>query len=345
KALKEYYANGGNYFRNPHLKAAFTFQNMYLGISPYDALATYSLIQYTELANGVWFPIGGLYRVIESLEAIARSKGVRFVYRTPVTRIDVEGDRATGVALPDGSRAAADVIVANADLPYAYRALLPDDGSADRLERLKYTSSAIMFFWGVDRLYPHMGTHNVLLCGDYRTSFDRIFRDKTLPDEPSFYVHAPTRVDPAAAPAGQDSLMVLVPVGHIDAGARQDLDALRYKARAAVLARLAKEGMGDLEKHLKFEASYTPEDWKSEFNLAKGAAFGLSHNFTQVGYLRPQNRHSKYRNLYFAGGSTHPGTGLPLVLISARLTTERILHEVGAPQRAFQPIASPAGAA
>jgi phytoene desaturase len=345
KALKKHYDNVGNYFRDPHLKAAFTFQNMYLGISPFDALATYSLIQYTELANGVWFPMGGLYRVIETLEAIAKSKGVRFLYRTPVDKIQVDGNRATGVTLPDGSSLPADVIVANADLPYVYRALLPDDGSADRLERLKYTSSAIMFFWGVDRLYPQMGTHNVFLCGEYRTSFDRIFKDKLLPDEPSFYVHAPARVDPAAAPAGHDTLLVLVPAGHIDDAAHQNWSALRDRARASVLARLAKEGMGDLEKHLKFEVSYTPEDWKSGFNLAKGAAFGLSHNFMQVGYLRPQNRHARYRNLYFAGGSTHPGTGLPLVLISARLTTERILIEVGAPQRAFQPIAAPAGAA
>jgi phytoene dehydrogenase-like protein len=139
--------------------------------------------------------------------------------------------------------------------------------------------------------------------------------------------------------------MVLVPAGHIDDAAHQNWSALRDRARASVLARLAKEGLGDLEKHLKFEVNYTPEDWKSGFNLAKGAAFGLSHNFMQVGYLRPQNRHARYRNLYFAGGSTHPGTGLPLVLISARLTTERILIEVGAPQRAFQPIAAPAGAA
>lgn len=139
--------------------------------------------------------------------------------------------------------------------------------------------------------------------------------------------------------------MVLVPVGHIDDRARQDWSALQTQARAAVLARLAQQGMRDLEQHLKFEVSYTPRDWQSRYNLAKGAAFGLSHNFMQVGYLRPQNRHPRYRRLYFTGGSTHPGTGLPLVLISARLTTDRILKEIGAPQPVLKPSLSAASIA
>jgi phytoene desaturase len=330
KALVKHYDNVGHYFEDPHLKAAFTFQNMYLGLSPFDAPATYSLVQYTELADGVWFPLGGIYRVIESLAAIAKAQGVRFLYNTPVNRIEVDGDRATGVVLQDGSFLGADVIVANADLPYVYSQLLPDSAEAQRLERLKYTCSAIMFYWGIDRVYPQLGTHNVFLAGDYRASFDRIFNDHLIPDEPSFYVHAPARTDPSAAPHGEDTLMVLVPAGHLDAGVAQDWDALRARARAAVIRRLAASvGIVDLEQHMKFEVSYTPRDWFSIYNLAKGAAFGLSHNFMQVGYLRPQSRHHRYGNLYFVGSSTHPGTGLPMVLLSARLTTERILKESG----------------
>jgi phytoene desaturase len=330
KALVNHYDNIGHYFQDPHLKAAFTYQNMYLGLSPFDAPATYSLVQYTELADGVWFPVGGIYRVIESLAAIAEAHGVRFMYNAPVKQIEVDGHRATGVVLQDGSRLSADVIVANADLPYVYSHLLPDSAEARRLERLKYTCSAIMFYWGVDTVYPQLGTHNVFLAGDYRTSFDRIFKDHLLPDEPSFYVHAPARTDPSAAPVGEDTLMVLVPAGHLDAGSPQDWDGLQARARSAVIHRLAAStGVDDLEKHLKFEVSYTPHDWLSIYNLAKGAAFGLSHNFLQIGYLRPHNRHHRYTNLYFVGSSTHPGTGLPMVLLSARLTTERILKEVG----------------
>jgi phytoene desaturase len=179
-------------------------------------------------------------------------------------------------------------------------------------------------------VYPQLAHHNVFLGGDYRASFDRIFQDHTLPDEPSFYVHAPARMDLGAAPDGQDTLMVLVPVGHIDEGTEQIWTDLSPRARATVLRRLDAElGITDLQEHTKFEICYTPPDWLTLYNLAKGAAFGLSHNFAQVGYLRPQNRHRRYRNLYFAGASTHPGTGLPIVLLSAKLATERILRDFG----------------
>lgn len=336
KALLKHYSHVSHYFQDSHLRAAFTFQNMYLGLSPYDAPATYSLLQYTELAGGVWFPLGGLYRVIESLVSIAQASGVRFVYNTPVKQIEVAGRRATGVVLPDGSRLAVDVIVANADLPYVYRELLPDAGVARRLDRMKYTSSAIMFYWGVNKVYPQLGTHNIFLAGDYRASFDCIFRDHTLPDDPSFYIHAPVRIDPSAAPAGADTLMTLVPVGHLDQDNSQNDEELRARARETVLRRLAEVGVRDLEEHMAFEVCYTPRDWQNGFNLAKGAAFGLSHNVWQVGYLRPHNRHGRYRNLYFVGASTHPGTGLPMVLLSARLTAERILQETRVSRPALQ---------
>lgn len=333
KALRKHYDNVGHYFRHPHLKAAFTFQNMYLGLSPYDAPATYSLLQYTELADGIWFPIGGMYRVIESLAGIAASLGVQFIYNAPVKQIEVAGDRAKAVRLEDGRRLEADLIVANADLPYVYDHLLPDRPAAERLARLKYTCSTLTFYWGVDRVYEQLGTHNVFLAGNYRASFDRIFKDHTLPDEPSLYVHAPARVDAGAAPPGHDTLMVLVPVGHLDDSTPQNWDALRDRARAATFERLAAIGINDIARHIKFEISHTAPDWQRMYNLSRGAAFGLSHDFWQVGYLRPHNRHQRYRNLYFVGASTHPGTGLPIVLFSARLTTERILRE--------QPLARP----
>lgn len=329
KALNKHYTNTARYFRDPRLRAAFSFQNMYLGVSPYDALATYSLLQYTELAEGVWFPRGGLYRVIESLADIAGGLGVHFRYSTPVTRIEVDGARTTGVLLANGEHLPADVVVANADLPYVYAELLPKDATVARLERKRYTSSALMFYWGItggqDAALHH---HNVFLADHrYRASFERIFRDLTLPDDPSFYVCAPARTDPAMAPSGGDSLMILVPVGHINERQPQDWTALMERARTAVFQRLAEIGVKDLSARIVFEETVGPQDYRTMLNLAKGSAFGLSHNFMQVGYLRPQNRHARYRNLYFVGASTHPGTGLPLVMLSARLVEERILSE------------------
>jgi phytoene desaturase (3,4-didehydrolycopene-forming) len=331
KALAKHYANTGRFFNDERLRAAFTFQNMYLGLSPFDAPATFSLLQYTELAEGVWYPMGGMYRAIESLTNIARKLGVQFIFDTAVQEIRVDKSRVSGVIADNGQEFTADVYVGNADLPYIYKELLPPNRTAKSLDRRQYTCSTIMFYWGVDQAYPQIAHHNVFLGGDYRGSFESIFKEHGLPARPSFYVHAPARTDPSAAPAGQDTLYVLVPVGHLDEGTRQDWDVMIARAREAVLQRLASDmGVHDLREHIKFEIVYQPRTWKERFNLEKGAAFGLSHNFMQVGYLRPQNRHRKFRNLYFAGASTHPGTGLPIVLLSAKLATERILEDMQA---------------
>jgi phytoene desaturase len=330
KALMKHYANTGKYFKDEHLKAAFTFQNMYLGLSPYDAPATYSLLQYTELAEGVWYPMGGMYAGIQSLTAVAEKLGVKFIYNAPVKKLETNRNKILGVDLEDGRRYTSDIFVGNADLPYIYKELLPNKADAKKLEDKLYTCSTIMFYWGVDKEYPQISHHNVFLGGDYKASFDQIFKDHTLPDEPSFYVHAPARTDPAAAPKGKDTLYVLVPVGHLDTRTEQDWDTMINRARQTVLTRLGNElGVTNLQSHIKFEIVYQPKVWKERFNLEKGAAFGLSHNFWQVGFLRPHNRHKQYKNLYFTGASTHPGTGLPIVLLSARLTTERILKEAG----------------
>ena len=331
KALGKHYRNTGRFFKDERLKAAFTFQNMYLGLSPYDAPATYSLLQYTELAEGVWYPMGGMYAGIQALVKVAEKQGVKFIYNAPVKKMNVEKGKITSAVLEDGRVMSADLFIGNADLPYVYDQLLPDRAEAKKLidEKL-YTCSTIMFYWGVDKQYPQIAHHNVFLGGEYKSSFDQIFNDHSLPKEPSFYVHAPARTDAASAPEGQETLYVLVPVGHLDENSKQDWDAMVNRARETVIDRLAKEmGITDLREHIKFEIIHTPKTWKEKFNLVKGAAFGLSHNFWQVGYLRPHNRHAKYKNLYFTGASTHPGTGLPIVLLSARLTTERILKEMG----------------
>ncbi len=329
KALSKHADSVNHYFHDQRLRAAFTFQNMYLGLSPYDAPATYSLLQYTEMGEGVWYPRGGLYKVIESLAAIADGLGVCFHYNTPVARIDVDGKRATGVTLASGDRLSADLVVANADLPYVYKSLLPDDGTARKLDGKKYTSSALMFYWAVEgERSPELLHHNLFLADHlYRASFDQIFRDLTLPNQPSFYINAASRTDPSVAPDSGDAIMALVPVGHIDDAHSQDWPALRQRARTTVLSRLDELGVKNIAGRMTPEALLGPEEYLKELNLAKGAAFGLSHDFLQVGYLRPHNRHARYGNLYFVGASTHPGTGLPIVLLSARLVAERISEE------------------
>jgi phytoene desaturase len=330
-ALVKHYKHIGKYFQDDRLKVAFTFQNMYMGVNPSQAPAIFSLMQYAEMADGVWYPKGGMYSIIEALMRIARKWGVQFFFDAPVEKIKVSGNRATGIVLEDGKEIPADMVIANADLPYVYGHLLPEDGYTQRLENKKYGCSALVFFWGLNKQFPQLKAHNLFIAEDFNESFDALFDGRTVADDPSFYIHAPVRVDPSLAPEGEETLMVAAPIGHLTEDGTQDWSAIRSQVRQRVLQRLTKEGISNLEDHIKFEICLTPQYWKNRYNLTKGSAHGLSHDLLQMGYMRPHNKHRKYQNLYFVGASTHPGTGLPTVLVSAKLVSERILKEAGVP--------------
>lgn len=327
KPLVPHYRHMSAYFKQPRLKAAFTFQDVYMGLSPFEAPATFSMMPYTELAHGVWYPQGGMSRIVQALVEIATQAGVEFEYGAAVERIDVNGTRARGVILEDGRHLQADVVVANADLPYVYQNLLPHDRYADRMARRRFSCSTISFFWGVDKPYPQLGPHTLFLADDYRSNFKSIVEKLDLPDNPSLYIHAPTRLDPSTAPAGEDTLIAIVPVGHLDDRGEQDWRLIRDQAREAVFKRLALRGITDLKAHIKFEVDYTPLSWRKRYNLMKGSTHGLSHTLMQLGYFRPHNRHARYHNVYFVGASTHPGTGVPTALVSARLVAQRIMDD------------------
>ena len=318
----------GRFFKDPHLKIAFTFQNIYLGQDPFTAPALFSLLPATELTEGSYVLAGGMYSIVEKLVSTAIDLGVEFRYNMPVDKITVEKDKARSIILENGDEIKAGIIVANADLPYVYRELLPDKKRSARIDGLKYSCSAISFHWALDKVYPQLGDHSVFVAEKYRESLDKIFDENSMSDEPCFYVHAPVGEDPTAAPANQDSISIIVPVGHLDDKNEQDWDHLKQVARASVIKRLKKQGMEDIEEHIKFEICFMPKTWDTELHITKGSVFGsVSHNIFQMGYFRPHNRHDRYKNLYFVGGSTHPGNGVPLVLMSSKLTTERIMKE------------------
>ena len=331
KPLVNHYRNMSAYFDDPRLKSAFTFQDVYMGLSPFEAPATFSLMPYSELAHGVYYPRGGMYSIVEALTDVAREAGVEFIFDSAVKQIDVNSTRVRGVILEDGQRIEADAVLANADLPYVYKDLLPDDELAEPLSRKRFSCSVISFFWGVDKTYETLAPHTLFLAHDYRENFDEIIRDLSLPANPSLYIHAPARLDPAMAPSGQDTLIAIVPVGHMSENGNQDWAELRDKARGQVFRRLAGAGITDLESHIKFETTFTPLSWRKRYNLMKGSTHGLCHNLTQLGYFRPHNRHLRYHNLYFAGASTHPGTGMPTAMVSGRLSAQRILDDFQIP--------------
>jgi phytoene desaturase len=329
--LKTYISHSrytARFFRSKQLQMAYTFQNIYVGQSPFSSPALFSMIPSAELTEGSLFPVGGMYSVATKLMEVAEAHGVRFHFSKPVSRISVEGNKARGVVFSDGAEAKADVIVANADLPYVYRRLLPPGRKSLRLDRLKYSCSALVIHWGLDKQYPQIGHHSTFLSDDFRAGLDKIFRDKSMGDDPCFYIHAPVRSDPSAAPAGCDTFSVAVGVGHLDRKYPQDWEHLTDVARKAVFRKLKKIGITDLEDHIKFEITVPPAEWEGFLNISRGSVFGsLAHNIFQMGYFRPHNRDSRYRNLYFTGGSTHPGNGIPMVLLSARLVSERIISE------------------
>jgi phytoene desaturase len=329
KPLASHYSNMSAYFDDPRLKAAFTFQDVYMGLSPFEAPATFSMMPYTELAHGVWYPKGGMYSIVQALMRLARREGVEFEFDASVARIDVKANQAQGVVLTDKRQFAADAVLANADLPYVYKNLLPPDTRARRLERKRFSCSVISFFWGVDKTYQQLPPHTLFLADDYRQNFQSIIEDLDLPTNPSLYVHAPARLDMSMAPDGQDTLTAIVPMGHMRDNREQKWASVRDEARRHVFRRLRTLGITDLEEHIKFEVNYTPLSWRKRYNLMKGSTHGLCHNLTQLAYFRPRNKHSLYRNLYFVGASTHPGTGVPTAMVSGRLAAQRIIDDLG----------------
>jgi phytoene dehydrogenase-like protein len=196
------------------------------------------------------------------------------------------------------------------------------------MKRKLYSCSVISFYWGVDKAYTSLQPHTLFLAQDYRANFDSIIRDLSLPVNPSLYIHAPTRLDPSLAPAGEDTLIAIVPVGHMNEDRDQDWNALRDQARKQVFRRLRSVGIDDLQEHIKFELNFLPPSWKKRYNLVNGSTHGLCHNLTQLGYFRPDFQHPLYENLFFVGASTRPGTGIPTVMISGRHAAARILDHL-----------------
>jgi phytoene desaturase (3,4-didehydrolycopene-forming) len=241
--------------------------------------------------------------------------------------IQSQDGTARGVRLSSGEELLADTVIINADLVYAFNNLLPPTSYAESLTKRPASCSSISFFWSFDRVIKELSVHNVFLAEEYKESFDSIFHHHQLPTEPSFYVNVPSRIDPTAAPNGKDAIVVLVPVGHIvdDPSNSQDWDALVNRAREAVLQTIeSRTGARGIRESILRESVETPTSWKVKFNLDRGAILGLSHSFFNVLSFRPKIKHPKIAGLYFVGASTHPGAGVPVALMSARVASEII---------------------
>ena len=316
----------GQFFADPRPQRVFNFQSMYAGLSPYDALALYAVISYMDCVNGVWFPRGGMHALPQALAGAAEKSGVVLRYGTTVTRVALTGRRATGVALADGEHVAADVVIVNADLPTAYRELLPAELAPRRLARMAYSPSCMVLHVGSSKAWPDAAHHTISFGTEWREVFRDLIDRQTFMGDPSLLVTNPTATDPTLAPDGMQAYYVLAPVPHLGAGIDWAVEGPRY--RDEIVRTLEARGWAGFDAAIQVEHVVTPADWAAQ-GIAMGAPFSLAHSFRQTGPFRPPNLARGLDNVVFAGCGTHPGVGVPMVLVSGRLAAERVTGPAG----------------
>lgn len=310
------------FFRDERLIRLFSFQSMYAGVAPHRALALYAVITYMDSVAGVYTPEGGMHAVPRALAGAAAEAGVVFRYDTPVDRVELTGGTSgpvRGVRLVDGEVVACDAVVCTADLPVAYRTLLPGVRAPRRLAPAEYSPSATVWHAGVAGvLDTDVAHHNIHFGGAWEDAFDALFdRGERMPD-PSILVSVPSVSEPSMAPPGRHVLFALEPVPNLDGAV--DWRWERDRARDDLAKRVSGLGYPD---SVETEWFVDPMDWAAQ-GMERGTPFALAHRFMQSGPFRPGNTLAKAPGLVFAGSGTVPGVGVPMVLLSGRLAAERI---------------------
>ncbi|WP_406106745.1 phytoene desaturase family protein [Micromonospora globbae] len=318
-AFRRLHTKIAQFFRDPRTRRIFSFQAMYAGLAPHDALAIYAVIAYLDAVAGVWFPRGGVHSVARAMAGAAEKHGVQIRYGTTVTRVLTANGRATGVLTADGEVVPADVVVLNPDLPVAYRDLLP---AAPR-RRLTHSPSCVVLHVGSTQAYSRIAHHNIHFGRSWRGTFDEVIRRGELMSDPSLLVTNPSRTDPSVAPPGRHTYYVLAPTPNLD---RAPLDwrgglADRYADR--LVATLEDRGYVGFGAGVEVLRTVTPADWAAQ-GMAAGTPFAAAHSFLQTGPFRPTNLHRALSNVVFVGSGTQPGVGVPMVLISGKLAAGRV---------------------
>ena len=311
------------FMKDPRLQKVYSFQAMYAGVSPQQALAIYAVIAYMDSVNGVFFPKGGMHAVPRALAAAAQKHGVVFKYNTTVSQVEVTNGRAKAVITEAGERYECDAVILNPDLPVAYRDLLGKTPLS--VKRLKYSPSCVTLLIGSNKKYDHTAHHNIHFGHSWDGVFDELINQKKLMSDPSILVTVPTHDDPELAPPGKNSYYVLFPTPNLDADIDWTKQAKPYRDQMIkTIEARGYEGFGD---SIETEVVTTPLDWKNQ-GMEMGAPFASAHTFFQTGPFRPRNMAQGVENVVFAGSGTQPGVGVPMVLISVRLAAERIVGPV-----------------
>lgn len=329
KPWRSLYSELSQYFRDERLRLAFTFQSKYLGMSPFRCPSLFSILSFLEYEYGVYHPIGGCNALTAAMARVAGELGCDIRLEEPVEELLFESRRATGVRTVKGEMRA-DAVVINADFAHAMLNLVPSNlrrrWTDQQIESRKYSCSTFMIYLGLEGRCDALAHHNIHIAKDYRGNLADIETHHRLSEDPSFYVQNACVTDPSLAPEGHCTLYILVPVSHQHPSI--DWTVERERCRAQVLQKLVEMGVEDVERRIRFEQVWTPDDWQQKLDIYRGATFNLCHNLGQMLHLRPRNRFEEFQGVYLVGGGTHPGSGLPVIFESARITSNLLLRDI-----------------
>jgi phytoene desaturase len=318
------------YFKDERIRLGFSFQSKYLGMSPFSCPSLFSILSFLEYEHGVFHPVGGCGAVTLAMARIAEGMGVRILRNTPVKQMLFDGRKARGVQT-EQETIEADAVVVNADFAQAMQKMVPNHlrrrWSNERIEKKQFSCSTFMMYLGIEGRYDDVKHHTIYLSKEYEQNLRDIEHEHNLTSkDPSFYVQNACVTDPSLAPKGMSTLYVLVPVTHENANVNWEKQEAAFRAMA--LKQLEKIGIADVERRIRVERRLTPATWNSEFQLHLGATFSMAHSLKQMLHLRPHNRFEDLDGVYLVGGGTHPGSGLPVIFESARITARLLLEDM-----------------
>jgi len=333
------------HFKDERIRLGFSFQSKYLGMSPFRCPSLFSILSFLEYEHGVFHPTGGCGAVTLAMARIATELGVEILLDEPVEKVLVERGKAVGVKTSRRSLAC-DALVVNADFAGAMRRMVPNAQrkrwTDERLAKKRYSCSTFMMYLGIEGRFDNVSHHTIYLAQDYRENLRDIEERHTLSENPSFYVQNACVTDASLAPDEHSTLYVLLPVTHDTGSVDWVRETPRYRELA--LAQMEKIGLRDLRARIRTEKIVTPMGWTEEFDLYKGATFSMAHSLDQMLHLRPHNRFEDIGQMYLVGGGTHPGSGLPVIFESARITSRLLLEDLQIePQWETSPAEEPMG--
>lgn len=317
------------FFSDERIRLGFSFQSKYLGMSPFTCPSLFSILSFLEYEHGVFHPTGGCGAVTAAMARVAQDLGAKILLEEPVEEILFEKRRAVGLRTA-ARTLRADAVVVNAEFAEAMRRMVPNrlrrKWTDKRIESKRYSCSTFMLYLGIDGCYDNVAHHSIYLAKDYQQNLRDIEKTHKLSDDPSFYVQNACVTDPTLAPDGMSTLYVLLPVTHEHPNV--DWSTQHAGFRKLALRQLEKIGIHDVERRIRVERCYTPQSWGQEFALYKGATFSMAHNLTQMLHMRPHNRFEDLDGVYLVGGGTHPGSGLPVIFESARISSLLLLEDL-----------------